>query len=65
MKLRNPLTLIKKAYSNIQRMHDFSYKVPNEQEMSFGTKNVLRTQQHQPAKSMKTEKISLYKYLQR
>ena len=41
MKLKTPFTLIKNAFSDIRRMHDFSYSIPKETRDEFWDKECL------------------------
>ena len=42
MKLKTPFTLIKNAFSDIRRMHDFSYSIPKETRDEFWDKECLK-----------------------
>ena len=59
MKLRTPFNMIKNALSDIGKMHDFSYTVPNETRDEFWTKNVVTIQQHLNAKFMRANNNKL------
>ena len=42
MKLRNPFSVIKSAFSDIEKMHDFSYTVPTETRDEFWNKECIK-----------------------
>tara|TARA_B100000575_G_scaffold191950_1_gene154904 strand:- start:51 stop:230 length:180 start_codon:yes stop_codon:yes gene_type:complete len=50
MKLSTPFNALKNATSDIWRMHDFNYKLPQEAKQISGIKNILIIQHVRTAK---------------